>query len=129
MGKTSEVLHNDLPTFNMQTVLLCSTIFLLVFIIALEAVDYWKKRHIKLPPGPWGVPILGVLPLMGKKRHVKAQQWWEKYGDVYSAYFGSRLVVVINGIEAMKECFIKQADTFSDRPMNYFKKLTRNTGK
>ena len=129
MRQSPGIPSSDLSAFNMQTLLLCSAFFLFVFLLALQAVDYWKKRNVKLPPGPWGVPILGVLPLMGKKRHVTVQQWWEKYGDVYSAYFGSRLVVVINGIEAMKECFVKQADTFSGRPMNYFKKLTRNTGK
>ncbi len=44
-------------------------------------------------------------------------------------YMGSRLVVVVNGVEAMKECFIKQGETFSARPWNYFKKLTKNKGK
>ena len=43
-------------------------------------------------------------------------------------YMGSRLVVVINGVDAMKECFLKQGDNFNGRPWMYFKKVTNNTG-
>ena len=104
----------------------------LVFIIAflLTAYVYSCVRRPKgLPPGPSGLPILGVIPLMGKRPYLTIQKWWGMYGDVYSMYMGSRLVIVLNGIEIMKECLVKQGDKFSARPWNYFKKLTKNTGK
>ena len=104
----------------------------LVFIIAflLTAYLYSCVRRPKgLPPGPSGLPILGVIPLMGKRPYLTIQKWWGMYGDVYSMYMGSRLVIVLNGIEIMKECLVKQGDKFSARPWNYFKKLTKNTGK
>ena len=126
---TSDVHESSLTSCNAQTYLILCAFFLSVYLSLLVAVEHWKGRHFKLPPGPWGMPILGVIPFMGKKRHVTVQQWWDKYGDVFSAKMGSRRVVVINGIDAMKECFLRQPDTFSGRPMNYFKKLTRNTGK
>ena len=45
-----------------------------------------------LPPGPRGVPILGVLPYLRKRPHLTVQRWWRMYGDVYSMYMGCRLV-------------------------------------
>ena len=108
-----------------QSALIFCTIFLS---LTLAAKNAWTAATLRLPPGPWGVPFLGVLPFLGKKRHITIQKWWEKYGNVYSMYMGSRLVIVINGLEAMKECFVKQADVFSARPDNYFKRLTQNTG-
>lgn len=103
------------------------TIILLVFICLMTIISYARVPG-KLPPGPRGAPIVGVMPFMGKKPYLQIQAWWRTYGDVYSMYMGSRLMVVINGIDAMKECFIRQGDTFSGRPWNYFKKLTRNKG-
>jgi len=82
-----------------------------------------------LPPGPWGLPVLGVLPLMGKRPHLTVQRWWNRYGDVVCVYMGGRLVVIINGIDMMKECFVRQGDVFSGRPWNYLKKLTKGKGR
>ncbi len=103
------------------------TVFLLVFVGVLMIISYMRAPG-NLPPGPRGVPVMGVIPFMGKKPYLQIQAWWRQYGDVYSMYMGSRLVMVVNGIEAMKECFIRQGDNFSGRPWNYFKKLTRNRG-
>ena len=38
------------------------------------------------------------------------------YGDVFSVYFGSRLVIMINGFENIKETLVKNAEVFVDRP-------------
>ena len=101
--------------------------FFILFIVFLIAVKIWQQPK-NLPPGPWGFPIFGALPRMGRKPYLVAQKWWMKYGDIYSLYMGSRLCVVLNGVEVMKECLVKQGDRFSGRPWNYFKKITGGTG-
>ena len=107
------------------------TTYLLVglLVILLVGASIWRQATlINLPPGPRGLPVLGALPRLGRKPYLTIQRWWETYGDVYSLYLGSRLVVIINGVDAMRECFVKQGDTFGARPWNYFKKLTNNKG-
>ena len=103
-------------------------VFIIVFLLVLQGLSYVRQPS-GLPPGPLGLPLLGVIPFLGNKSYLTIQKWWGQYGDVYSIYMGSRLVVVLNGIEVMKECLVRQGDDFSARPWNYFKKLTRNTGK
>lgn len=129
MGNAEMAVADDGSSLtNLQITLVACTGLLLALAMAVKAKQFWDTRHMKLPPGPRGMPFLGVLPLMGKKRHATIQKWWEQYGDVFSMYMGSKLVIVINGLEAYKESFVKQADTFSGRPNNYFKKITDNSG-
>jgi cytochrome P450 len=66
--------------------------------------------------------------MMGSTPHLVVQEWWKQYGDVFSVYMGNRLVVVVNGLETMKECFIKQAELFNGRPDSYFKRITKGKG-
>jgi hypothetical protein len=110
---------------------LMSYILLLLVIVSGLLVLVFSNRKLTapLPPGPWGLPVVGVLPLMGSRPYLTVQRWWDQYGDVVSVYMGSRLVLIVNGVETMKECFIRQADVFSGRPDNYFKRVTKGKGK
>ena len=103
----------------------------LVFVtIALVSKLYSQASKTRvLPPGPSGVPVLGVLPKLRDKPYLTIQKWWGVYGDVFSLYMGQRFCIVINGVDVMKECFIKQSDVFEARPWNFFKKVTKNKGK
>ena len=82
----------------------------------------------QLPPGPRGFPFLGVLPRMGKTPHLTVEEWREQYGDVVCARMGSRLCIILNSADAVKECFVRQPQAFATRPDNYFKKVVKNTG-
>ncbi|PVD29094.1 hypothetical protein C0Q70_11691 [Pomacea canaliculata] len=76
------------------------------------------RRPAGAPPGPWlAVPLLGHLLLLMKKDTLEQfAAWRRQYGDVFSLYLGSRLVVVFNGYKVLKEALVNNADTFSDRP-------------
>ncbi|PVD29144.1 hypothetical protein C0Q70_11741 [Pomacea canaliculata] len=79
------------------------------------------RRPAGAPPGPWlAVPLLGHLLLMMKKdTRQQFAAWRRQYGDVFSLYLGSQLVVVLNGYKVIKDALVKNADVFSDRPQTY----------
>ena len=48
-------------------------VLLAVFLVGVNVVQYMRTPD-NLPPGPWGLPVLGVLPLMGKKPYLTVQR-------------------------------------------------------
>jgi hypothetical protein len=53
----------------------------------------------------------------------------KEYGDIYCLKLGYSWVLVINGLDNLKEALIKQGDMFSDRPNTFFfNRLLDNTG-
>ena len=127
MPTVMELIVNSISPLDPSTFLLS-----LVVLCLLSALVYYstmsQRSSPPLPPGPRGFPILGVLPLMGNQPQHTVQRWWHQYGDVMSVYMGSRLVLIVSGMEAMKECFVRQSDIFSGRPNNYFKRVTKGKG-
>ncbi|PVD29092.1 hypothetical protein C0Q70_11689 [Pomacea canaliculata] len=88
--------------------------------VAVVSLLWWfsVRRPARAPPGPWlAVPLLGHLLLLMKKDTLEQfAAWRRQYGDVFSLYLGSRLVVVLNGYKVLKEALVNNADVFSDRP-------------
>ncbi|XP_013408665.1 cytochrome P450 2U1-like [Lingula anatina] len=68
---------------------------------------YRRKHRKNLPPGPWGLPILGCLPYLGRNAHLVLTRWAKTYGDVYSVRFGTVPVVVLNGFGVIREALVK----------------------
>ena len=101
---------------DVHTLLITAGIFLVIF--------WWMRQHAKyqnLPPGPNGWPLLGYLPNLGISLYRSGKQPFHlfadlanKYGKVYSMYLGSRLVIILNGHEEIKEAFMNQL--LNDRP-------------
>ena len=94
---------------------------------------YWlsTRRPAGLPPGPGpALPLLGHLLLLERDTRAQFRQWRRQYGDVFSYYVGSQLVVVLNGLDVMQEAFVKMADTFSHRPHAFYgDKINEGKGK
>lgn len=42
----------------------------------------------------------------------------KRYGNVYSLFIGARPMVVINGVQALKEALVDKGASFSGRPKN-----------
>ena len=70
----------------------------------------------KYPPGPWGYPIFGHLPLLGRNPAETYHKWRQLYGDVFRIRFGSWKCVIINGYESVKDAAERSDDAFSGRP-------------
>ena len=105
---------------------------LLTVAVPLLSLLWWlsTRRPPHLPPGPGpALPLLGHLHLMQKDPRAKFLQWRRQYGDVFSFYLGSKLVVVMVGYSAIHEALVKFADVFSDRPSMFItEKISKGKG-
>ncbi|XP_054713637.1 LOW QUALITY PROTEIN: uncharacterized protein LOC129223095 [Uloborus diversus] len=81
-------------------------------------VIYLFNRNRKLPPGPWGLPILGYYPFLQDMPFVKFSELSQRYGRIFSfRTVGGQLVVVLNGAKTIKEVFLNRADEIIGRPV------------
>ncbi|CAK8671924.1 unnamed protein product [Clavelina lepadiformis] len=78
--------------------------------------QWWKKPHPRFPPGPRGVPILGILPFFGKNPSKSTMHWSLRYGSIMSQRMASWDVVYVNNYETYYKCFVKNCNTLNGRP-------------
>ncbi|XP_041376981.1 cytochrome P450 2J4-like [Gigantopelta aegis] len=109
-------MFEGISTLNVTTGLVCTMVCLF----------FWTctRRPRGIPPGPlFTLPILGNLLQVGRNPITSFQKMRKQYGDVFSVYFGNRLVVVINGFENLKEAFVIKGDVFTTRPKTYVQEI------
>lgn len=101
--------------------------FSLIFLVCMLITKYYfsseKKSQSVLPPGPRGLPIVGNLLQLGKNPHLTMTELSRHYGSVYKLMFGSRMVVVLNGVDAIKQALLRQPLDFVMRPEMYSSKF------
>ncbi|KAK7108790.1 cytochrome P450 2U1-like [Littorina saxatilis] len=103
-------------------------VILVAFIVFLACHWYCDYRSSNLPPGPPSLPLIGHLPLLDQDPRAQFVTWRRQYGDVFSLYLGSRLVVVLNGYDVIKDALVKHADIFSVRPKMFITDLITQRG-
>uniref|UniRef100_A0A8C8YZF0 Unspecific monooxygenase n=1 Tax=Prolemur simus TaxID=1328070 RepID=A0A8C8YZF0_PROSS len=96
---------------------LSALLFLAVLMgLLLLLVKGRPKARGHLPPGPHPLPFLGNILQMDRGGLLKSfLRLREKYGDVFTVYLGRRPVVMLCGIEAIKEALVDKAEDFSGR--------------
>ncbi|BFG35871.1 hypothetical protein CerSpe_221450 [Prunus speciosa] len=75
-----------------------------------------RRRYKNLPPSPPSLPILGHLHLLRPPVHRTFHRLSQKYGAVFSLWFGSRRVVIVSSPSAVEECFTKNDIVLANRP-------------
>lgn len=98
----------------------------LVTIILIKLGQRWF-RSLSLPPGPLGFPLLGVWPSLKGDLHIFYKDLSLKYGPIFSARFGSQLVIVLSSYKSIREAFCKEV--FTGRPSTEFTKILQGYGK
>lgn len=112
-----------------------SIVTLLIMLFFYYLFKFYQKTHgfANIPPGPKPWPVVGnfggfLIPSVIRRRFRTEQEKSSKnaasdlmelakvYGNVYSIYVGSQLVVILNGYKVVKEALSSHADVFSDRP-------------
>ncbi|MGJ5673987.1 MAG: cytochrome P450 [Nostochopsis sp.] len=79
-------------------------------------------------PGPPALPIVGSLPFIDKKKHqyVAFTKLAKEYGDIFQVRVFFRNIVVLNGLETIKQALLKQQEEFAGRPeLSITKKVVR----
>ncbi|CAN7045297.1 hypothetical protein IGI04_008257 [Brassica rapa subsp. trilocularis] len=83
--------------------------YVLVVIVISSALWYFwlyaksKPQSPPLPPGPWGLPIVGNLPFLKPELHTYFQGLAKKHGPVFKLWFGSKLAIVVTSSEVARE--------------------------
>ena len=71
-------------------------------------------RALKLPPGPFGFPILGILPFIKKEFHLTLYDYSRQFGKILSLKMGVETIVVLSDYKLIKKAF--QTRDFVARP-------------
>lgn len=75
------------------------------------------RRPYDIPPNPWFIfPIIGHRPLLRGDPILTLRRLRNELGEVFSIYIDAQLVIVVNGLAAIKEAFMTRGDEFHWRP-------------
>ncbi|NXU57845.1 CP1A4 protein, partial [Turnix velox] len=99
-------------------VLLAAVVFGVVFLL-IQSLQHDVPKGLKRPPGPRGLPILGNVLELRKDPHLVLTKMSQKYGDIMEIRIGTRPVVVLSGLETIKQALVKQGEEFMGRPDLY----------
>ncbi|EGW02098.1 cytochrome P450 1A1 [Cricetulus griseus] len=98
--------------------LLAITVFCLGFWVV-RATRTQVPKGLKSPPGPWGWPLLGHILTLGKNPHLSLTKLSKQYGDILQIRIGSTPVVVLSGLDTIRQALVRQGDDFKGRPDFY----------
>ncbi|XP_040891246.1 cytochrome P450 2U1 [Toxotes jaculatrix] len=109
----------------------------IVFLLVYYLVRFYQKQRdlSNIPPGPKPWPVVGnfggfLIPSFIKTSFGQLAESTDSmksimftltdqanvYGNVYSLFVGSQLIVVLNGYEVVKDALSNHPEVFSDRP-------------
>ncbi|KAB1215874.1 Isoflavone 2'-hydroxylase [Morella rubra] len=100
----------------MEDMLLYSSLSLIVLLVAFKLSIQSRRPPKHLPPRSPSLPILGNLHLVKKPLHRTFHRLSQKYGQIFSLRFGSRLIVIVSSPSVVQECFTKNDIVLANRP-------------
>ncbi|CAM0952399.1 unnamed protein product [Alopecurus aequalis] len=95
---------------------------LILFVPIFTFLFFTKSRPFssnagrRLPPSPWGLPILGHLPLLGSLPHRKLRSLAQAHGPVMLLRLGGVPTVVASSAAAAQEAMKTRDTAFASRP-------------
>ncbi|XP_002989019.2 cytochrome P450 71A1 [Selaginella moellendorffii] len=76
----------------------------------------WTSVRKDLPPGPWGLPLIGHLHHLIHLPHQSLHHLSRKYGPVMSIKLGNKTAIVVSSKQAAKEVLTSFDKVFASRP-------------
>lgn len=86
---------------------------LVYFFVAVAMLMLWMwNEGRRLPPGPWGLPVVGYLPWLDPQApHLTLTKLSRKYGPIYGMYLGSVYTVVLSDHKLIRKVLAKDSTT------------------
>lgn len=81
-------------------------------VVVISLLLCFCKRRRGLPPGPWGLPIVGYLPWLNPENpHLTLTELSKEYGPIYGIYLGSVYTVVLTDYKMIRRVLAKELAT------------------
>ena len=112
---------NVLDKMFLEIVSAC-TVPILIYALGVYIQHLLKCR--KLPPGPFPLPLIGNLHLLGSNPHRGLAKVANTYGDIFSFSFGMERFVIVCELNAIKEVLIQKDVAFGGRPKSYVAEIS-----
>ncbi|KAM7039875.1 cytochrome P450 1A5-like [Acridotheres tristis] len=121
MLKAAMGLLESLGAVSATEVLLVAAAFCLVSVVLqwLQQQQQPVPSGLRRPPGPRGYPVLGNVLELRKNTHLALTRLSRRYGDVMQVRIGTRPVVVLSGLDTIRQALVKQGEEFMGRPDLY----------
>uniref|UniRef100_A0A8R7R8U6 Premnaspirodiene oxygenase n=1 Tax=Triticum urartu TaxID=4572 RepID=A0A8R7R8U6_TRIUA len=103
----------------------------LLYLIRLYRASFGPRNHgLRLPPGPWQLPVIGSLHhLFGALPHRALRDLSRRHGPLMLLKFGENPVIVASSAEAAKEIMKVHDSIFSTRPLSSSVKVMNELGR
>ncbi|XP_059172166.1 cytochrome P450 2J6-like isoform X2 [Physella acuta] len=88
-------------------------------VVSVSSLLLWLavRRPFDIPPNPWFIfPIIGHRPLLRGDPVLTLRRLRRELGEVFSVYIDAQLVIIVNGLAAIKEAFMTRGEEFHWRP-------------
>ncbi|NXH58878.1 CP1A4 protein, partial [Rhabdornis inornatus] len=93
---------------------------LCLVLVALQWLQQQQQQPVpsglRRPPGPRGYPVLGNVLELRKDPHLALTRLSRRYGDVMQVSIGTRPVLVLSGLDTIRQALVKQGEDFMGRP-------------
>nr|XP_043626607.1 cytochrome P450 76T24-like [Erigeron canadensis] len=91
------------------------SIFTCFYIFIIKTGNQKPDNTVRLPPGPYPLPIIGNIFKLGNKPHHSLHTLSVTYGPLMSLKLGNTTTIVVSSPEIAKEFFLKHDISFSSR--------------
>ena len=115
-----DTVHTVLGNPTLTLILTCGILSLYTALLKIQSA-------FKLPPGPFGFPIFGILPLIRKEFHLTLYDYSKQYGKIMAMKMGIENVVVLSDYYLIKKAFSSR--DFVARPKTELQSLLKGFGK
>ena len=88
-------------------------VFATIFLISSGLTRIFLRKKERFPPGPFPLPVIAHLHLLGPRLHQTFHDLSKRYGPLMQLRLRSTTCVVVSSPELLKECLKKQDLVFS----------------